>query len=71
MARRSAKGVGVPSGLRGWWPTGAKRMVLSWKASAAAFAMARWPRWMGSKVPPKRATRMGLGLMRCKSGGAG
>ena len=58
MARRSAKLAMAGAALRGCWPTGAKRTRSSAKASAAAEARPRWPRWMGSNVPPKKATRI-------------
>ena len=58
MARRSAKEAVERLDLSGWMPTGAKRTRSRAKASAAAEASRRWPRWMGSKVPPKKATRI-------------
>jgi hypothetical protein len=64
MATRSAKGAAEPLGLSGWRPAGAKRTSSRSNASAAAVAMARWPRWGGSKDPPKRAMRMGYSLAK-------
>ena len=46
------------SGLEGLVSTGAKRTRSSVKTSAAAEARRRCPRWMGSNVPPKKATRI-------------
>src|SRR5258708_34339608 len=60
MASRSAKLAGAPSRFRGCRPTGAKRTWSRSKTSAAAAAIAVWPWCGGSKLPPKRATRMAI-----------
>src|SRR5207249_2738066 len=47
-----------PSFLSGEWRAGTKMTRSSGRSSSAAFAIARWPTWTGSKVPPKTPTRV-------------
>src|SRR5882762_3984867 len=68
MASRSANLAGVPSGFRGCRPTGAKKTLSRSNTSAAAVAMAIWPWCGGSKLPPKRATRMAILSRPCLQG---
>src|SRR5258708_36550220 len=68
MASRSAKLAGAPSGFSGCRPTGAKKTPSRSNTSAAAVAMAIWPWCGGSKLPPKRATRMAILSRPCLQG---
>ncbi|MEI3001719.1 MAG: hypothetical protein V8T86_12625 [Victivallis sp.] len=52
MASRSANGARLPPDLCGGSKAGTKSTLAVFPEASACFAMPRWPRWGGSKLPP-------------------